>query len=128
MESDKRGKSLAEAVAQTSDFFDQLKAHYRKAKRKDVAIKCEVKLMVGSETFDRGVGVIQDMSPSGALIVDIKTEKNVFPISAFSVYVKLLEGECEGIYFDSTPVRIIGESSGIGVSFTEFGIKDTDNE
>ena len=102
-------------------FFDQLQSHYRECKRKDVEVHAEIEIIdEDGKLLDRGTAVIKNVSPTGALLGQVKLGQKSFPVGGFQVNVRMKSGPYAGIGFRSSPVRFVPEEDGIGVKFDEI--------
>lgn len=109
------------AAGNSAEFFDHLRAHYRETRRTMVDIDCNLQLIMADGTlFDAGSCVVRDMSPSGALLVNLRLPKGCLPIKPFKLVLGLRGVEYNGIAIEATPVRISTETPGLGVRFDEI--------
>jgi hypothetical protein len=114
-------RRVFKAAADSAEFFDHLRAHYRDTRRTCVEIDCDVRLVLSDEsTFDAGTAVVRNVSPSGALLASFELGKGCFPAQAFKVLLVLKGGEYHGIGIEATPVRMASEVGGLGVKFNEI--------
>ncbi|MFH0939042.1 MAG: hypothetical protein V1899_07160 [Planctomycetota bacterium] len=114
-------KRIFKAAEDSAEFFDHLRAHYRETRRTDMDVICDVRFVLADGTiFDRGSGVLRNISPSGALIDSLKLEKGTMPVQAFKVMIALKSGEYADIGIEATPVRLAPEVAGLGVKFEEI--------
>jgi len=114
-------KLVFRAAAQSAEFFDHLRAHYRETRRTHVEIPCDIKvLMLDGTPFDSGSGVVRDVSPSGAMLCGLKLTKGCYPSAGFKLVLTLKSEDYKGIGIEASPVRIISESAGLGVRFDEI--------
>ena len=114
-------KLVFRAAAQSAEFFDHLRAHYRETRRTMVEIPCEIKILrLNGELFDKGTGTVRDVSPSGAMIGALKLDKGCYPATGFKIHLTLKSDEYAGIGIEASPVRIISEQGGLGVRFDEI--------
>ncbi|MBN1809565.1 MAG: hypothetical protein JW909_10900 [Planctomycetes bacterium] len=114
------GGSVFGAAARSKDFFDHLEAHYRECRRKKVDIDAAVSIMLpDGKVHDKGKAKVKDVSPTGALLADLKIKKSSFPSGPFTIEVKMLSGDYEGIVFRCQPVRFVPGENGLGVRFVE---------
>jgi hypothetical protein len=121
LDSGRLTKQVFKAAADSAEFFDHLRAHYRDTRRTSVEIDCDVRLvMADGATFDSGTAVVKNVSPSGALIAGFKLSKNSFPVQAFKVMLVLKGGEYQGIGIEATPVRFVSDVGGLGIKFDEI--------
>ena len=109
------------SAGRTEEFFDRLQAHYRECKRKDADAETDVRLVLedGSE-FDVGTARLRNVSPTGALLVDVKLSKGSYPAAPFTLEIRLRSGPYRGIGFRAEPVRFVPDKGGIGVRFEEI--------
>jgi hypothetical protein len=109
------------AAGNSAEFFDHLRAHYRETRRTTVDIDCNLQILLTDGTlFDAGSCVVRDMSPSGALLVNLRLPKGCLPIKPFKLVLGLRGVEYNGIAIEATPVRIATEQPGLGVRFDEI--------
>ncbi len=109
------------AAGRTEEFFDRLQAHYRECKRKDVDAEADIRVFLedGSE-FDTGAARLRNVSPTGALLVDVKLAKGAYPTGPFSLEIDIRSGPYRGISFRAEAVRFLPDQDGIGVRFEEI--------
>ena len=109
------------AAGRTEEFFDRLQTHYRECRRKDADVEADVRVVLEDGTeFDRGTARVKNVSPTGALLVDVKLSKGAYPAGKFSLELALRSGGYQGIGFKATPVRFVMGEQGIGVKFEEI--------
>jgi hypothetical protein len=110
-----------QSAGRTEQFFDRLQAHYRECKRKDADAESDIRLILddGSE-FDVGTARLKNVSPTGALLVDVKLSKGSYPAANFMIEILLRSGPYRGIGFRAEPVRFVPDKGGIGVRFEEI--------
>ncbi len=122
--SERRGgesrRMVFKAAGGTAEFLDCVRAHYRETKRRDVDIPAEIKIVLEDGTiFDTGTARVRNVSPSGALLTDIRLSKDCYPSRPFRVAMRMKGGEFEGIGFEAIPVRFVPDQSGLGVKFDD---------
>jgi len=112
-----------QSAGRTEEFFDRLQAHYRECKRKDADAESDIRIVLedGSE-YDVGTARLKNVSPTGALLVDVKLSKGSYPAAAFTIELRLRSGPYRGIGFHAEPVRFVPDKEGIGVRFEEIFI------
>ncbi len=115
------------AAGRAGEFFDHLQAHYRECRRKDADVEADVRIvLVGGDSdgaeFDRGTARVKNVSPTGALLVDVKLSKGAYPAAEFRLELTMRSGGYQGIGFRATPVRFVTAERGIGVKFDEIFI------
>jgi hypothetical protein len=109
------------AAERAAEFFDHLRAHYRKSKRSAVDIEATIKvLLMDGTVYDEGSAGVVNVSPSGALLGRVKLPKNTWPLERFKLEVIMHGGQYEGIGIEARPVRFEHTLGGIGVSFVEI--------
>lgn len=114
-------KLVFRAAEKSVEFFDHLRAHYRETRRTSVDIPCDIKIMtMDGKPFDAGTAIVRNVSPSGALLCNLKLEKGCFPSAGFKLTVTLKNAEYNGIGIEASPVRIVAESGGLGIKFDEI--------
>ncbi len=115
------GRAVFQAAGRSAEFFDHLRVHYREARRTEVRIECSIKLrMKNGDAHDTGTATILNVSPSGALLGEIKLGKKCFPVGPFLIDIVLNGCDYEGIGIEAKPVRFDAETGGIGVKFEEI--------
>ncbi|HYG76247.1 MAG TPA: hypothetical protein VEK08_14680 [Planctomycetota bacterium] len=116
-----RSESVFNAAERAAEFYDHLRAHYRKAKRVPVAIDADLKILLADGTVvDSGSAVVMNVSPSGALLGKVKLGKNSYPVRPFKIELVMKGGDYEGIGIEARPIRFEHEHEGIGVRFVEI--------
>ena len=113
------------AAGRTEQFFDRLQAHYRECRRKDADVEADVRIvLIGGDSdgteFDHGTAHVKNVSPTGALLADVKMSKGAYPAGRFYLELTMSSGGYQGIGFKATPVRFVPEQHGIGVRFEEI--------
>ena len=122
--SERRGgesrRMVFRAARGTAEFLDCVRAHYRETRRKEVDIPAEIKIVLDDGTvFDSGTARVRNVSPSGALLAEVKLSGNCYPARSFKVALLMKGGEFEGIGFEAIPVRFVPEQNGLGVKFDD---------
>ena len=114
-------KSVFQAAGRAAEFFDHLRTHYRETRRTPVSIKARIKILLpNGNVFDSGSAQVKNISPSGALLADVKLPKASYPIGPFKMEVLMDGGDYEGIGLEALPVRFEHKSNGLGVKFSEI--------
>ncbi len=109
------------SAGRTEEFFDRLQEHYRECKRKDSDVEADVRVVLEDGTeFDTGTTRVKNVSPTGALLADVKLSKGAYPAGKFSLELTMRSGGYQGIGFKATPVRFVMDQQGIGVKFDEI--------
>ncbi len=109
------------AAERSADFFDHLRAHYRKARRAPVKIDANIKvLLMDGSVYDCGSATVLNVSPSGAMLGDVKLPKDSYPVRAFKLEIVMKGGDYEGIGIEARPIRFEHEFEGLGVEFEEI--------
>lgn len=113
------------AAGRAEDFFDRLQAHYRECRRREADVEADVRIvLVGGDSdgaeFDRGTARVKNVSPTGALLVDVKLSKGAYPAGNFCLELTMRSPRYQSIGFRATPVRFVTEQQGIGVKFDEI--------
>ena len=102
---------------------DYPNSYIREYLRKKVNIPVDLQIILDGEVFNKGTGIIENISPSGAYIGGLKLEKEVFPARPFAVFIKVKDEKFSGIEGKCTPVRIShGEAFALGVEFDELNV------
>ena len=109
------------AAERAAEFFDHLRAHYRKSKRSLVDIEATFKILLADDSvYDEGTAVVLNVSPSGALLGRVKLSRDTWPVQKFKLEVIMHGGQYEGIGIEARPIRFEHNLGGIGVSFVEI--------
>jgi hypothetical protein len=109
------------AAERSAEFYDHIRAHYRKSRRAPVQIVANIKLILMDGTvYDSGEAKVLNVSPSGALLGNVKLPKNNYPVAQFRLEIVMKSGDYEGIGIEARPVRFEHEHSGIGIEFEEI--------
>jgi len=109
------------AAERTAEFYDHIRAHYRKSRRAPVEILAEIKLLLMDGTvYDSGDAKVLNVSPSGALLGNVILPKKCYPVEQFRLELVMKSGDYEGIGIEARPVRFEHEHSGIGIEFEEI--------
>ena len=91
-------KAVFQAAGRAAEFLDHLRTHYRETRRTSVSIKAKIKILLpNGNVFDSGSAVVKNISPSGALLADVKLPKASYPIGPFKMEVLMDGGDYEGI-------------------------------
>ena len=115
------GRVVFEAAAKSAEYFDHLQAHYRECKRKDTDIDARIAIILEDGTRSvEGTAKVSNVSPSGALLTELKLEGAGFPTGSFTLELKMVSGGYEGIQFQCKPVRFVPEQQGMGVKLEEI--------
>jgi transcriptional regulator with XRE-family HTH domain len=94
-------------------------------KRVDVDVDIDIVLKSG-QAYDRGTATIENMSVMGALLVDVRTEKDHLPMVPFYVRI-MLKDELEGIMFRADFIRMQGDDRiELGIRFERMLKKTQD--
>jgi hypothetical protein len=113
--------SVFQAAERAAEFFDHLRAHYRETRRSSVEIGADIRLVMDDgQIYDQGSAVIRNISPSGALLSDVRLPKDSYPVSAFKLEIRMKGGDYEGIGIQARPVRFEHKKNGLGVRFEEI--------
>jgi hypothetical protein len=119
--SSESGTRVFHAAENAIEFFDHLCAHFRETRRTAVEIDCDVRVQLADGSlFDKGAGVIRDVSPSGALLSALKLNNSCLPLEAFTLVLLLKSANYQGICIEATPIRFAAEPGGLGVRFNEI--------
>ncbi|MBI2891275.1 MAG: helix-turn-helix domain-containing protein [Nitrospirae bacterium] len=81
------------------DFSRLRKKYKRKYERKHVKIRSEVEVYLSEtgELYDRGWCTINNLTPDGALISGVWTVKGGFPLRPFTVKLRAIETDLQGV-------------------------------
>lgn len=114
-------RKVFHAAERSAEFFDHLRAHYREARRTAVEIEADIRLRLeNGDIYDSGSATILNVSPSGALLGNIKLARRSIPLEPFKIEIVMRGSEYEGIGVEALPVRFESNLSGIGVRFEEI--------
>ncbi len=114
----------APRAVEAPEFLDQLQAHYRRARRTQADVACDVNVLSATgAVLDQGTARLKNISHSGALVGDLVLEKNSLPLAPFQLVLKLKGGEHDGICIEATPIRFAPEVNGLGVRLNEVFVK-----
>jgi hypothetical protein len=109
------------AAERSAEFFDHLRAHYRKSRRAPVKIDATIKvLMMDGTIYDCGQATVLNVSPSGAMLGDVRLPRDSYPVSPFKLEIVMQGGDYEGIGIEARPIRFEHEFTGLGVEFEEI--------
>lgn len=115
------GKAVFQAAGRAAEFFDHLRTHYRETRRTSVEIRAKIKILLANgSVFDSGTANVKNISPSGALLADVKLPKGSYPIGPFRLEILMDGGDYEGIGLEAVPVRFEHQVHGLGVKFSEI--------
>jgi hypothetical protein len=115
------GENVFHAADRTAEFYDHLQAHYRQSKRAPSEIEAQIKLvMLDGTVFDFGSAKVLNISPSGALLGNVKLPKNCYPVPPFKLEIVMKGGDYDGIGIEAAPIRFEHEHGGLGVKFLEI--------
>lgn len=121
-----RGKTTVfEYQRKSNRFFTHLAAHFRERDRKNVAIRCEVELVLrNGKIIDSGRASIKNLSANGALLSNFSLKKKVLPAKPFRIRLRMLTKEFQGITVKCLPVRLeVEDGFGIGVKFQDISVE-----
>lgn len=114
-------KNVFQAAGRAAEFFDHLRTHYRETRRTPVEIKAKIKILLSNgSVFDSGSATVKNISPSGALLSNVKLPKGSYPIGPFKLEVLMDGGDYDGIGLEAVPVRFEHQVHGLGVKFSEI--------
>jgi len=122
----RRGKAnetpgVFSAAAKSVEFSDRLRNHPRETRRLPCDIPCSVDIVLLDGTvFDTGIAVLENISPSGALVTSFEMEAGTLPGEQFKVRMVLKGDPYAGIGIEATPVRFAVGMPGLGVKFDEI--------
>jgi hypothetical protein len=109
------------AAERSAEFYDHIRAHYRKSRRAPVEINAAIKLLLMDGTvYDSGTAKVLNVSPSGALLGNVKLPGDCYPVSQFRLEIVMKGGDYEGIGIEARPVRFEHDHNGIGIEFEEI--------
>jgi hypothetical protein len=100
---------------------DRLRAHYRRMQRADVQIPARITLLLEDGTvYDAGTAIVTNVSPTGALLADVKLPRGSYPAKPFRLQIFIEHEDWEGIGLEAVPVRFEPKRCGIGVKYTQI--------
>ena len=83
-----------------------VKTERRAAARKDVNVPVDIDVVLKTgQTHDSGTATIKNLSPVGALLTDVKTERDHLPTAPFYTRLTLKTEGVEGVSFRAEFVR-----------------------
>jgi transcriptional regulator with XRE-family HTH domain len=103
------------------DFGRLRNIHRRRANRKKVNMPVFLRLDMkdGNGVFDTGSAMVRDLSPYGALLIQINTSKNSLPLIPFTLSMDF-SGPLQGISVTARIIRINTEDAfQLGVNFVD---------
>jgi hypothetical protein len=110
-----------QAAERAAEFFDHLRTHYRETRRTSVEIPAQIKVLLDNGTvYDVGTATVKNISPSGALLINIKLPRQSYPVAPFKLEILMSDGEYEGIGLEAVPVRFEHKERGVGIKFSEI--------
>jgi len=115
-----RQETVFNAAERAAEFYDHLRAHYRKSKRVPVEIDAAIKIIMDGIVLDSGSAVVMNVSPSGALLGKVKLKNNCYPVRPFKLEVVMQGGDYDGIGIEARPIRFEHDHGGLGVRFEEI--------
>lgn len=99
-------------------------AHFRRARRDPCEIPCDLSIVLkGGTVFDVGTATLANLSPSGALLVDIELSGCVLPLAPFTLTLRLRGPNYEGIRIEATPIRFSEKGFSLGVRFEDMAVE-----
>lgn len=117
--------SIFDYRGDSNKFFAHLAAHYRQRNRQQVAIRCEVDVVLrNGRIVNSGRASIKNLSATGALLSNFALESKSFPAKPFRMRLRLLKKELKGITIICIPVRLeVEDGFCIGVKFQQLSVK-----
>ena len=113
--------AVFQAAERAAEFFDHLRTHYRETRRTSVEIPARIKLLLeNGSVYDAGRATVKNISPSGALLTNVRLPRACFPVAPFRFEVLMEGGDYEGIGIEAVPVRFEHAHGGVGVKFAEI--------
>ncbi|MCZ7645744.1 MAG: hypothetical protein M5U26_10740 [Planctomycetota bacterium] len=114
-------ENVFRAAGRSAEFYDHLRAHYRETRRTPVEIPAEIRLLTeDGALYAFGSATIRNISPSGALLADIRIDKDAYPVKPFKFEIVMKGGSYDGIGLEARPVRFEPQFRGLGVKFDEI--------
>lgn len=106
-------------------FFTHLAAHFRERDRKNVAIRCEVDVVLrNGKIVNTGRASIKNLSANGALLANFILKEKMLPAKPFRIQLRMLTREFKGITVKCIPVRLeVEDGFGIGVKFQDISVE-----
>lgn len=109
------------AAERSAEFYDHLRAHYRKSRRAPVNIDASIKvLLMDGTVYDLGDATVLNVSPSGAMLGNVHLPKDSYPVAQFKLEIVMKTGDYEGIGIEARPIRFEHDHGGLGVEFEEI--------
>lgn len=101
------------------DFSRMIRVKRREFDRKPANLKARIRLCLkNNDHFDSGHAVIENISPTGALLKKVSLPKRTLPLDPFTVDLTILQGRLKGVQAKGEVVRFAG-SHNMGMRFTE---------
>jgi hypothetical protein len=121
----KRKTTVFEYQRKSNKFFTHLAAHFRERDRKNVAIRCEVDVVLrNGKLVDSGRASIKNLSANGALLSSFSLKNSALPAKPFRIQLRMLTKEFKGITIKCLPVRLeVEDGFGIGVMFQDISVE-----
>ncbi|MHC5039445.1 MAG: helix-turn-helix domain-containing protein [Planctomycetota bacterium] len=94
------------------DFGNLRNIHRRRADRKKVnlPVLLRIDLQDGNGVFDTGTAILRDLSPYGALLASVHTEKGALPLLPFTLHIEL-SGPLQGVTIRARTIRFISDEA-----------------
>lgn len=97
---------------------DRRIAHFREAKRDRCKIPCSVSVQLNNGlSYDTGSAYLTDLSPTGALLTELRLQRGSLPLAPFNLTIRLHGARYDGIRIEATPVRLPASGFSLGVHF-----------
>lgn len=99
----------------------------RESPRRKTKIKAKVAVMLGANTvYDRGECEVHEVSTSGMLLKEFKTQKMSFPLDRFSLDLELATPPLRGIKAKGNVVRFLTEDNEFAIAVKYLEIDEED--
>jgi len=118
-------EKIFEVAEDKHELFNRIKDDYRGDERELLNAKTELIVTLDDGTqFDKGSAIIKNVGRGGALVTNIILEKQHFPLQAFSILLRILDGKYQDLEAECRPVRFSSEGGfGVGVKFDEIFVR-----
>lgn len=108
------------------DFSRLRHTHGRRYERKPVEWRASLVIQLADKsTYDRGKGIVKNVSSYGALVTDLEFSKGNFPLAPFTILMTLKEGDLKGVRAECEVIRFKSQPFiDVGLNIIGIGEKD----
>ena len=107
------------------DFSRLRNIHRRRAERKEceIPVLLRIDLNDGAETYDTGTAMVRNLSPYGAFLTSIQTQKNVLPLLPFMISLDF-NGLLAGVSVKARVIRLnAADAIQMGIDFFNVSVE-----